>query len=81
MRELAEFIPEAANTEEYLCSKFKDGLNLKVQEKMSVSSNHGYKEVMQLALRVEKLTSVRLAKGKFQKRKVLVYVQAIFEEK
>ena len=81
MRELVEFVPEVVNSEEYLCSKFEQGLNLEVQEKMSITGNQSYKEVMQLALRVEKLTSVRLAKGKFQKRKVLVYVQAIFEEK
>ena len=36
---------------------------------MSITGNQSYKEVMQLALRVEKLTSERLAKGKFQKRK------------
>ena len=36
---------------------------------MSVSGNQNYKEVVQLALKVEKLANERVAKGKFQKRK------------
>ena len=36
---------------------------------MSVSSNQSYEEVVQLALRVEKLTSERISQGSFQKRK------------
>ena len=63
-----------ANFEEYLCSKFEEGLNLEVREKMSVSGNQSYKEVVQLALRAKKLTSERLAKGKFQKRKSLGFM-------
>ena len=69
MKELAEFVPEVANSEEYLCSKFEESLNLEVREKMYVSDNQSYKEVVQLTLKAKKLTSERLAKGKFQKRK------------
>ena len=71
LRELVEFVPEVANFEDYLCSKFEEGLNLEVREKMSVSGNQSYKEVVQLALRGEKLTSERLNRGKFQKERVL----------
>ena len=69
LRELAEFVPEVINSEDYLCSKFEEGLNLEVREKMSVSGNQSYKEVVQLALRAEKLTNERFNRGKFQKRK------------
>ena len=59
LRELADFIPELANFEEYLCSKFEEGLSLEIREKMSVSGNQNYKKVVQLALRAEKLTRER----------------------
>ena len=48
--------------------KFEEGLTLEIREKMSISSNQSYKEIVQLALRAEKLTSEKLARGKFQKR-------------
>ena len=57
VRELAEFVIEVANFEEYLCSKFEKGLNLEIREKMFVSGNQSSKEVVQLALRAKKLTS------------------------
>ena len=69
LKELAEFVPEVINSEDYLCSKFEEGLNLEVREKMSMSGNQSYKEVVQLALRAEKLANKRLNRGKFQKRK------------
>ena len=69
LRELAEFVPEVINSEDYLCSKFEEGLNLEVREKMSVSGNQSYKKVVQLALRAEKLTNERFIRGKFQKKK------------
>ena len=69
LRELAEFVPEVAGFEKYLCSKFEEGLNLKIREKKSISINQNYKKVIQLALGAEKLTNERVAKGKFQKRK------------
>ena len=69
LRELVEFVPEMAGSDDYLCSKFEEGLNLEIREKMSVSSSQNYKEVAQLALRVEKLVNKIGAKGKFQKRK------------
>ena len=54
---------------EYLCSKFEKGLNLKIQEKMSVSGSQSYKEMVQLTLRAKKLANERGVKGKFQKKK------------
>ena len=56
-----------ASFEEYLCTKFAEGLNLEIWEKILVFENQNYKEIVQLALRVEKLTNERVAKGKFQK--------------
>ena len=56
-REKAEFVVELANSEEYLCFKFEKGLTLEIREKMSISGSQIYKKVVQLALRVEKLTS------------------------
>ena len=38
---------------------------------MSVSGNQSYKKIVQLALKAEKLTSERLNRGKFQKKRVL----------
>ena len=58
-----------SRSKEYLCSKFEEGLNLEIREKMSVSGSQNYKEVVQLALRTEKLANERGNKGKFQKRK------------
>ena len=39
LRESVEFVPEVANSKEYLCSKFEECLNLEVREKISISSN------------------------------------------
>ena len=69
LRELAEFVPKVINSEDYLCSKFEEGLNLEVREKMCVSCKQSYKEVVQLSLRSEKLANERLNRGKFQKMK------------
>ena len=46
LRELADFVPELVNSEEYLCSKFEEGLSLEIQEKMSVFGSQNYKEVV-----------------------------------
>ena len=62
---MAEFVPEMAGLDDYLCSKFEEGLNLEIREKMSILGNQNYKEVVQLALRVEKLVNERGTKGKF----------------
>ena len=63
-----------ANSEEYLCFKFEEGLTLDIRKKMSISGGQSYKEIVQLALRAEKLTSERLSRGKFQKRKGFGFV-------
>ena len=41
---------------------------------MFVSSSQSYKEVVQLALKVEKLTGERMSRGKFQKKKGFGFV-------
>ena len=46
LRELAEFVPELASFEEYLCSKFEEGLTLEIREKMSISDGQNYKEIV-----------------------------------
>ena len=46
LRELAEFVLEMASFEEYLCSKFEEGLNFEIRKKMSVFGNQNYKEVV-----------------------------------
>ena len=65
MRELAEFVPELANYEEYLCSKFEEGLSLEIREKMYIFCSQSYKEVVQLALRAKKLIGERMSRGNF----------------
>ena len=37
LRELSKFVLELANFEEYLYSKFKEGLSLEIKEKMSIT--------------------------------------------
>ena len=81
LRELAEFVPEVINFEDYLCSKFEEVLNLEVREKISVSGNQSYKEVVQLALRVEKLANEILNRGKFQKRKSFGFLSGQYSKK
>ena len=81
MKELTEFVPEVANSEEYLCSKFEEGLTLEIREKMSISSNQSYKEILQLTLRVKKLTRKILVRGKFQKRKNFGFVYGLSSKK
>ena len=39
LRELAKFVPEMAGLDDYLCSKFEEGLNIEIREKMSVSGS------------------------------------------
>ena len=46
LRQLAEFVLEMARSEEYLCSKFEEGLNLEIRENMSVSGSQSYKEMV-----------------------------------
>ena len=69
LRELSKFVLELANFEEYLYSKFEDDLSLEIRENMSITGTQSYKEVVQLALRVEKLTCERMSRSNFQKRK------------
>ena len=74
LRELAECVPKFANSEEYLCSKFEEGLSLEIQVKMPISSSQSYKEMVQLALRTEKLTRERRSRGSFKKRKAVGFI-------
>ena len=65
LKELAEFVHKFANSEEYLCSKFEEGLSLEIKKKMSISSSQSYKEMVQLTLRVEKLIGEKRYWGSF----------------
>ena len=49
LRELAKFLLELSNFDEYLCSKFEEGLTLEIWKKMFVSGSQSYNEVVQLA--------------------------------
>ena len=69
LRQLAEFVLELANFQEYLCFKFEKALSLRIREKMSITRSQSYKEVVQLAPRAEKLTGERMSQSNFQKRK------------
>ena len=55
LKDLAAFVPKLVGTEEMLSSKFKGGLNLSIREKMSITGAQSFKEVVQQALRAEKL--------------------------
>ena len=46
LRKLVDFVLELANSKEYLCSKFEEGLSLKIREKMLVFGSQSYKEVV-----------------------------------
>ena len=76
MRELSEFVSKVANSNEYLCSKFEEGLSLEIREKMSIIGTTSYKEVVQLALKAEKLTGEKISHSNFQKRKGFSFISA-----
>ena len=46
LRELSKFLLELANSEEYLCSKFEEGLFIEIREKMSIIETQSYKKVV-----------------------------------
>ena len=49
--------------------KFEEGLSVEIREKMSVFGSQNYKEVVQLAVRAEKLTGERRSRGNIRKEK------------
>ena len=55
LKDLAAFVSELVRTEEMLASKFEGCLNLSIREKMSITGAQSFKEVVQQALRAEKL--------------------------
>ena len=55
LKDLAAFVPELVGTEEMLASKFEGGLNLSIREKMSITGAQSFREIVQQALRAEKL--------------------------
>lgn len=46
LKDLANFVPKLASTEEMLCLKFQEGLSLNFREKMVTSSKQSYKEMV-----------------------------------
>ena len=71
MRLSLGIVPELANFEEYLCSKFEKGLTLKIQDKKSISGCQSYKEVVQFALRAENLLVRECPGGNLEEKKFL----------
>ena len=65
LKELSEFVLELANIKEYLCFNFEEVLSLEIKEKMSISRTQSYNEVVQLALKAEKLTEERMFHSSF----------------
>ena len=57
LRQLEEFVPKMAGSEEYLCFKFEERLNLEIRKKMFVLGSQNYKKMVQLALRAKKLVN------------------------
>ena len=47
---------------------------------MSVLDGQKYKEIVQLALRAEKLTSERMSRGKFKKKGIRIYVRIVIQK-
>ena len=74
LRELVEFIPKLVNSKEYLCSKFEERLTLEIREKCQLQGLKVTRKVLQLALRVEKLTGERMSQSNFQKRNGFSFV-------
>ena len=46
LRELSEFVLESTNFEEYLYSKFEQGMSLEIREGMSITRSQSYKKVV-----------------------------------
>ena len=46
LKELVEFVPELANFEEYLCSKFEEGLSLEIKKKRLIIGTQSYKKII-----------------------------------
>ena len=46
LRQLAEFVLEMVGSEEYLCFKFEEGLNLEIRKKMFILGGQNYKEIV-----------------------------------
>ena len=61
LRELSKFVLELANSEEYFCFKFEEGLSLDIREKMSIIETQSYKEMVQLVLSAEKLMGEKMS--------------------
>ena len=70
LKDLAAFVPELVGMEEMLSSKFERGLNLSIREKMSITGAQSFKEIVQQALRAEKLLQEgRRVREHFAKRR------------
>ena len=80
LRELSEFVLELVKSEEYLYFKFEKGLSLEIRAKISITETQSYKEVVQLALRVKKLTGEKISRSSFQKKRVQLHFKTVFEE-
>ncbi|WRX10271.1 Retrotransposon gag domain - like 10 [Theobroma cacao] len=71
--ELMSYVPELVRLEQDQVNYFEEGLRNEIRKRMIVTSNESYKEVVQMALRAEKLvTENRRIRAEFTKRKNLL---------
>ena len=70
LKDLAAFVPELVGSKKMLASKFEGGLNLSIREKMSITGAQSFKQIVQQALRTEKLVQEdRRVREHFAKRR------------
>ena len=67
--ELAAFVPELIPSERYLCTRFIEGLDLDIRERLAPTSTDVFKEVVEQAQRVEDVILERRARGGFKARR------------
>lgn len=77
LKDLANSIPELVRTEEVLFLKFEARLNLNIHERIAVTWNLSFKEVVWLALRAENLVQEgRRVRENIAKRRNLDFGQS-----
>ncbi|WRX28969.1 Retrotransposon gag domain - like 10 [Theobroma cacao] len=70
--ELMSYVPELVRLEQDQVNYFDEGLHNEIRERMIVTGKESYKEVVQMALRAEKLTTEnRQIRAEFAKRRNL----------
>ncbi|EOX94025.1 Gag protease polyprotein [Theobroma cacao] len=71
--ELVSYVPDLVKTEWDQANYFEEGLRNEIRDRLTVTCKEPYKEVVQMALRAEKLeTENRRIRAEFAKRKNLI---------